>query len=44
MPRELVEKYWSAQNEASQVKSVREIFKMFETGAAPLECPSRSRP
>ena len=23
MPRELVEKYWSSQNEASQVKSVR---------------------
>jgi hypothetical protein len=35
--RDLVEKYWSSQNEASQVKSVREIFKMSETDAAPLE-------
>jgi hypothetical protein len=37
MPRDLVEKYWSAQNEANQVKSVREIFKMYETDAGPLE-------
>lgn len=37
MPRELVEKYWSAQNEASQVKSIRDIFQMYETDAAPLE-------
>lgn len=37
MPRELVEKYWSSQNEASQVKSIREIFKMYEIDPAPLE-------
>ena len=36
-PRELVEKYWLAQNEASQVKSVREIFKMYEISDAPME-------
>ena len=36
MPRELLEKYWSSQNEASQVKSVREIFQMYKTDPVPI--------
>ncbi|MGC1776995.1 MAG: hypothetical protein WBB34_03555 [Xanthobacteraceae bacterium] len=36
MPPELVNKYWSAQSEVSQVKSVRDIFKMYEVDPAPL--------
>ncbi|WP_316172116.1 MULTISPECIES: hypothetical protein [unclassified Bradyrhizobium] len=37
MPRELVDKYWSSQSEFNQVKSVREIFQMYETDPAPLK-------